>query len=562
MNLLAHVVLVALVFGGSSESLETRFDEKAAELGLDFVHDAGRSGDLHFHEMMGAGVALFDMDGDADLDVYFLQGGSHTRGASQQGPSDRLFRNELLTGRPETLRFVDVTAEAGLSGATTYGMGVATGDVDGDGLTDLFLANFGVNQLWRNRGGGRFEDVSESSGLASEGRWSVAASFVDLDRDGDLDLFVVDYVDYSLASHRRCYAPNSRPDYCGPQSYRPEVDRLYRNRGDGTFEDVSLDMGFLRRPGSGLGVVVTDIDHDGWPDLYVANDQMANHLWINRRGERFDEGALLAGVALSGDGEAEAGMGVVAADFDNDGDEDLFLTHLMGQTNTHYRNDAGGFFLDTTAASGLATGGRDLTGFGVVALDVDLDGWLDLLVVNGSVKVLEKQVAAGSDNPLEQPDLLFMNRGDGRFELAREPALERLGASRGAAAGDVDNDGDVDVVISDNGGSARLLLNRRNPGRRFVGVLATDSRNRPVLGARIGLPGVVTSRQTWRTVRTDGSYASASDPRVLVSVSAGDPVPVTVVWPDGQAEDWRIEPGRYHQLVRGTGASNPRSDAP
>ena len=440
-------------------------------------------------------------------------------------------------------------------------MGVATGDADGDGRVDLFLANFGTNQLWRNLGGGRFEDVSGAAGVATEGRWSVAASFFDYDRDGDLDLFVVDYVDYTLASHRRCYAPSSRPDYCGPQSYRPEVDRLYRNRGDGTFEDASLDLGFLRRPGSGLGVVATDVDGDGWQDLYVANDQMANHLWLNRQGATFVEDALLAGAALSADGEAEAGMGVVAADFDNDGDEDLFLTHLMGQTNTYYRNDGDGFLADATSVVGLAAAGRDLTGFGVVPIDVDLDGWLDLLVVNGSVKVLEERVAAGSSNPLEQRDLLFMNRGGGRFERVSEPALEARGASRGAAVGDLDNDGDLDVVVSDNGGRARVLLNRLDPGSEFVGVVASDATGRAVVGAQVGLPKPDGSR-IWRTVRTDGGYASASDPRIVGPAAAQSLVEVSIRWLDGSGEAWQVKAGSYHQLERGSGRASSVSEEP
>ncbi len=511
---------------------------------------------------------MLDYDSDGDLDLYLVQGGPiepELRQGAVNLPSDRLYRNDLRGGRVE-LR--DVTAAAGLSGATGYGMGVAVGDIDNDGFPDLYLANFGPNQLWRNQGDGRFRDVTSTAGV-DDPRWSVSASFLDYDRDGWLDLYVVNYVAYTLAAQRPCYASNSRPEYCGPQSYRPETDRLFRNRGDGTFEDTSARVGLLGSPGPGLGVVAADFDDDGWPDVYVANDQAPNFYWVNLGGQRFEDRALVAGNAVNALGETEAGIGVEAGDLDNDGDDELFVTHLMTQTNTLYRNEGDHLFFDRTQASGLAAPSRNLTGFGVVMLDYDGDSWLDLLTVNGSVKLLEPRPGSDAGYGLEQPGQLFRNFGDGRFaETAREsaPDLAAPAVGRGAAAGDLDNDGDLDVLVSVNGGVPRLLLNESSPDRPWAGLrLVGTPGKRDMLGARVTLLDG-SGRRLWRRAHSDGSYASARDPRVLfpldeagldeAGLEAGNqPIGVRVTWPDGQVEDRLIERGRYTTVVQGEGKS-------
>ena len=296
---------------------------------------------------MGGGVALFDYDNDGDLDVFVVQGHSLAPGAAGKlGPESwgRLFRNDLITpqGRNPTPRFVDVTAASGIR-ATGYGMGVATGDYDNDGWMDLYIANYGSNQLWHNNGDGTFTDVTAAAGVASgvDPRWSVGATFVDLDRDGWLDLFVLNYVDYSVQNNVRCYAPSSRRDYCGPQAFPPLTSRLLRNRGNGTFEDVSVKSGIGRKAGPGLGVVAGDLDGDGWPDLFVANDGSPSFLWLNQKDGTFKEDGLLAGVAVNAAGKPEAGMGIALGDCNGDGRDDLFITHLTGETNTLYLNQGG-----------------------------------------------------------------------------------------------------------------------------------------------------------------------------------------------------------------------------
>ncbi len=553
------------------------FRDVAAETGLGFVHWNGMTGELYFPEMNGAGVALFDFDNDGDLDVYLSQG--HLLGEGKQRQDtifppehpppdrDRLYRNDLTVasdGR-RTLRFTDVT-EASRLDARGYGMGVAAGDVDNDGWTDLYLTSFGANQLWRNRGPGAdgivtFEDVTAAAGAGDE-RWSVPAAFFDFDADGWLDLFVANYVEYTLAAHKTCPTPTGRKDYCGPFAYRPEPDRLLRNRGDGTFEDVSASTGIRAAPGAALGVVTGDFDGDGQIDLYVANDQAPNHLWLGRRDEggrvRFRNEALMTGTAVNGDGLAEASMGATAGDFDNDGDEDLFLSHLTRETNTLYRNDGDGFFDDHTGAGDLGTPSWEYTGFGTAWLDYDNDSWLDLLVVNGAVRILEPLARTGDPYPLHQKNQLFHNLAGRRFEDVSGRAGSVFGlseVSRGAASGDLDNDGDTDVVVTNNSGPARLLLNQVGQDRPWLGLrlVGTEGR-RDMLGAWVGVlrPG---RKTLWRRMRTDGSYASSSDPRILVGLGdSAKASKVRVRWPGGELEEWPLtSTHQYLTLRQGTG---------
>ncbi|MEO1084378.1 MAG: VCBS repeat-containing protein, partial [Acidobacteriota bacterium] len=430
--------------GDAAPGIWPPFRDATAEAGLKFWHFNGMTGEMYFSEMVGPGAALFDLEGDGDLDLFVVQGSPLRDGddptQSIRPPRhplplvDRLYRNELQeTG---SLRFTDITDRSGLD-SRGYGMGVASGDIDNDGYPDLYVTNFGDNALWRNRGDGTFEDVTERSGTG-EGRWSVAATFFDYDRDGWLDLFVGNYVEYSIGSHKRCRAATGATDYCGPHSYATETDRLFRNRGDGTFEDVTSRLGLDRAAGGTLGVVEADFDLDGSLDLYVANDGVANHLWMPRSGAFSDE-ALLRGAALNRDGHAEAGMGVDAGDVDNDGDEDIFLTHLTQETNTLYSNLGNATFDDVTSVRGLGAPSWEGTGFGTGFLDFDLDGWLDLVVLNGAVKVIEEQ--RGEDHPLHQPNQLYRNRGDGHFEeIDGGDAFAPSAVSRGVAIGDVDND--------------------------------------------------------------------------------------------------------------------------
>ena len=548
----------------SVQSAAEWFTERAEAVGLDFVHFNGMSGEYYFEEMVGSGVALLDFDNDGDLDVYLPQGRMLGPGKTLTDAvlpprmplplTDRLYRNDLevRADGSRTLRFTDVTEASGLD-VRSYGMGVATGDVDNDGWVDLYLTTHGPDQMFRNNGDGTFTDVSTQTGTSQPG-WGISASFVDLDRDGWLDLYVGNYVEHD--EDQKCFTTLGARDYCGPQGFLPVPDRLYRNRGDGTFVDVTAASQVARDYGRAMGVVAADVDADGWVDLYVANDNMENQLWINQHDGTFRNEALLAGVALNHAGSPEAGMGVDAGDFDADGDEDLFLTHVIRQTNTLYVNDGSGLFEDRSTMSGLGAPSLRYTGFGTLWFDYDNDGWLDLLVVNGAVTT--KLVAATDPHPLHEPNQLFRNLGNGRFEevTARAGTVFELSeVSRGAAFGDLDNDGDMDVVVSNNGGPVRLLRNNVGNRNQWLGLrLVGGSPPRDMLGARVGVfPSDGPPR--WRRARTDGSYASAHDPRVLVGLGAATTVPrVRVVWPSGRVEEWAdLAVGQWLTLTEGTG---------
>jgi hypothetical protein len=516
--------LLGLVLAGPVLAQEV-FVDAAKETGLDFVHVNGMTGEMYFPEMMGQGGALLDYDGDGDLDVYCVQGGK--LGPSRPEPlRGRLYRND-------SMHFVDVTEASGL-GVGGYGMGVATGDIDNDGWVDLYLTSYGPNRMYRNNGNGTFSDVTERTGTGDP-RWSVSATFFDLDRDGWLDLYVANYVDYSVEKNPKCFAPSSRRDYCGPADFPPQRHTLYRNRGDGTFEDVSVRSGVAQKPGPGLAVIAFDADRDGWTDLYVANDGAPNFLWMNRKDGTLRDDALLAGAAVNRRGQAEAGMGVDAGDFDADGDEDIYLTHLTGETNTLFVNDGTGLFEDRSIESGAALGSLPFTSFGTGWIDYDNDGWLDLFITSGAVRILEPLAEAGDPYPLSQTDQLYRNVG-GRLEEVTSTAgavFRKPGVGRGAAFGDVDNDGDTDVVAFYSNGPVRLLLNQ-------VG------NSRPWIGIRGGAPGTeIEVGKLWRRIHADGSYASASDPRVLAGLGDTKETVVRIHAPE-KVEEWRGVPaGRY-----------------
>ncbi|MEM7355517.1 MAG: CRTAC1 family protein, partial [Acidobacteriota bacterium] len=476
--------------------------------------------------------------------------------------------------------FTDVTAGSGLddpaTGATGYGMGVAAFDYDNDGWVDLYLSNFGGNQLWRNRGVSdegrlRFDNVTEAS-RTDDRRWSVPALAFDYDRDGWLDLWVGNYVDARYGNHKTCMSRTAVATYCSPSIFAPVGDRLLRNLGPtagsaGRFEDVTARLGLDRAFGPALGAIAADFDADGWLDLYVANDGQPNQLWINREGRGFSDEALLAGSAVNRDGRPEASMGVDAADFDGDGDIDLFMTHLSEETHTLYRNDgvdaAGGVtFEDVTAVTGLGQASFGPTGFGAAWLDYDNDGRLDLLAVNGAVKTVEALYRAGDAFPFHQPNQLFHQRSDGRYEDVTQRAGDAFQASyvsRGAVVGDVDNDGDPDVVVTNNNGPARLLVNRVGQAAQWLGLRLLTRSGRDALGARAALLRAG-QRPLWRRVEAAGSYASSRDPRLLFGL--GDAATIEAVqvhWPDGSRETWTdVATGRYTTLRQGSGHSEDR----
>jgi hypothetical protein len=510
---------------------------------------------------MGAGAAVFDYDGDGDLDVYLLQGTMLDPSKSvdqarfpppqQHWPGNRLFRNELVPSGE--LRFRDVTEEAGV-GFQGYGMGVAVGDYDGDGDLDLYVTNFGPNVLFRNNGEGSFTDVTREAGV-DDPRWSASAAFVDYDRDGDLDLYFANYIDFTITNNKECFDPTGARDYCTPTTYRPAPSRLFRNEGGGKFVDVSAKAGLGAAFGNGLGVTCADFDNDGWPDLYVANDGTANQLWLNKSDGTFEDIALMAGAAYSGDGRAEAGMGVTAADFDEDGDEDLFMTHLAQETNTLYVNNGRGEFRDETDRFGLGAVSMPYTGFGSQWFDYDNDGRLDLFIANGAVTILES--LRGTAYPFHQRNLLLRGGEGGRYEEVSAQggaALELSEVSRGAAFGDIDNDGDIDIVVTNNNGPVRLLRNEVGAARPALTVRLRGSiGNREAIGARVALlrrgkPPL------WRRAHRDGSYLSSSDIRVTLAVGNETVEGMGVIWPRGAQERFENLPAAGGvELVEGKG---------
>jgi hypothetical protein len=556
--------------GGNPDS--EWFTDRAKESGLDFVHVNGMSGRFYLAEILAPGVALFDYDNDGDLDVYLVQG--HTLELTNLPTSQvtnlptnqftnsvlrgRLYRNDLKVGAEgRTLRFTDVTEASGID-ARGYGMGVAAGDVNNDGCVDLYLTNFGPAQMFRNNCDGTFTDVSDQSGTDHSG-WSVSAAFLDFDRDGWLDLYVGNYLRYTIEGDTVCFSASGARNYCTPKTYEPLPDRLYRNRRDGTFADVSARAGIAREFGPALGIATADFDGDGWIDIYVANDGQENQLWINRRNDTFANTALLSGAALTADGKAEASMGVDAGDFDNDGDEDLFMTELTGEGANLYVNDGTGTFEDRSVSSGLGAATLPYTGFGAALIDVDNDGRLDILTVNGAVQTIQALAQAHDPFPLHQRKQLLQNIGGGKFEdvTARAGAVFQLSeVSRGAAFGDVDNDGDVDVMVGNNNGPTRLLINNVGSRAHWIGLRLTGGdrvEGRDMLGARVeilrkGVPALM------RRARADGSYASANDPRVLAGLGNSTERPtVRVRWPSGREEEWTDVPiDRYTTLKEGT----------
>ena len=401
-----------LIPPGRGIAAEPLFVDSAAATGLAFTHTNGASGRLYIPELMGSGGALIDYDNDGDLDVFLVQGGPLESGGGPPGrpqATSRLFRNDLSKAgaAPRTLRFTDVTAAAGV-GSSVYGMGAAVGDYDNDGDFDLFVTSFGPDTLYRNNGNGTFTDVTAEAGV-SDPLWSASATFVDYDRDGDLDLFVANYLDFTIAGNKSCADSVGARDYCGPRAYRPVPDRLYRNEGNGRFADVTESAGISKADGAGLGVSAGDYNGDGWLDLYVANDATPNQLWINRRDGTFADEGLLSGAALNAAGNPEGSMGIASGDFDADGDEDLFVTNLVGETFVLYRNDGRGNFEDARVEVGLSAPTAAFTGFGTDWFDYDNDGWLDLFVANGAVNTIEAQ--RGQPSPFRMRNQLFRNTG-------------------------------------------------------------------------------------------------------------------------------------------------------
>ena len=525
------------------------FVDRTPESGLKFVHDRGET---HYWlpEMTGSGAAWIDYDNDGDQDLYLIQSGQNLGTDKTGGPGNALYRNR------GDGTFEDVTEQAGV-GDSHYGMGVTVGDYDQDGDLDLYTTNVGPNQLYRNRGDGTFEDVAQQAGV-QHGGWSTASAFVDYDQDGDTDLVVINYIRWSPETEIDCRTGDNQQDYCSPVVYQaPARDTLYRNKGDGTFEDVSQEVGLNAAYGNGLGLVVCDFNADGRLDFYVANDGTPNQLWLQDEQGRFQDRALLLGCSVNRNGVAQAGMGVAAIDLQDDGDFDLFMTHLAKETNTLYINN-GTYFADQSSEFKLATPSLNYTGFGLGFVDFDHDTRLDLFVANGRVGKYQEPIIP--TDIYAEPNLLFRGDKDGTFsevmpQGGTKPVL--IENSRASAMADYDKDGDVDILLLNNGGRATLLANVAGAQGRWVRFRALDDRGRDPVGAQVGIR--VGDQWRWRLVGRTHGYLSANEPEVHFGLGDATRVDeVRVVWPGQKKESFGgFDAGAVVELRQGSGQSQP-----
>lgn len=531
------------------------FEDVTPAAGIDFAHRNSPTPAKYVVETMGSGCAFLDYDGDGLLDIFLVNGG-WLPGTEAGGPFDHaLYRNQ----GDGTFRLV--TAEAGILENRFYGQGVAVGDYNNDGHDDLFITHFnGPNILYQNNGDGTFTDVTEAAGVAGDGRWSVSAAFLDHDRDGHLDLYVARYINNTFENNLRCgsLVETEMQTYCTPRVYDGIPDLLYRNNGDGTFQDVSRQAGIARPEGKGLGVVTGDFNLNGWTDIYVANDTVRNFLFENQGDGTFSEVGLLRGVAVDHDGNPQAGMGVAMGDFDGDGWPDLAVTNLDFEYLALYRNLGRGFFEDASSQAGVQLPSAPFVGFGLGFLDYDNDSDLDLFAANGHIFDNATLVRPGSR--YRQPKLLFRNDG-GRFtEVAalHGRALLEPQVSRGMAFGDYDNDGDIDILVCNCGGPPMLLENRGGNRNNWLSIrlVGTES-NRNAIGARVTATG--DGFRMVRQVTGGGSYASASDYRVHLGLGRADRVArLEIRWPNGrEATLHDLEAGRHRVILEGKENDDP-----
>ena len=534
------------------------------DLGVSFVNIAHESGlnvktifggehkNKYLLETTGCGVAFYDYDNDGWLDIFLVNGTRLEGFPAGREPTSHLFRNN----RDGT--FTDVTAKAGVA-HSGWGQAVCIGDYDNDGWDDLFVTYFGKNVLYHNNGDGTFTDVSEKAGVAGKGtRWNTGCAFVDYDRDGHLDLFVANYIDLDLAT---APVPESGPCLyksvmvaCGPPGLQGGKNILYHNNGDGTFTDASEASGILRANGTyGLGVLTADLDNDGWPDIYVANDSTASALYQNKKNGKFEDIAIESGCALSPDGKPQAGMGISAADYDLDGNLDLVKTNFAGDTPSLYHNTGGATFEDATFTAGLGAHTQFL-GWGCGFFDMDNDGWTDILICNGHVypEVEQLKTEAG----YAQRKLLYRNLRNGHFadvSFDGGPGISDPSPSRGAAFGDFDNDGDIDVVVNTVNDYPQLLRCDSKLDNNWIKVRTIGTKsNRSGIGARLvcvtHVPGESKPHRQIDEVRSGGGYFSQSDLRVHFGLAKAEKVDVLEVhWPSGQIDT--MKDVKVNQLV-------------
>ena len=509
-----------------SQNQTVRFTDATVELGIQFRHTNGESGQKYFIEPIGSGVALFDFDNDSDLDLYLVNGSDLPGAISPMPPTNVLYRNDGDI-------FTDVTLEASV-GDTGYGLGCCVGDYNNDGFTDLYVTNYGANVLYHNNGDGTFTDVTKSAGVGGN-QFSSGCAFVDVDADGYLDLYVVNYVQFDLETNPECTRQGVRT-YCTPEALQGTTDILYRNNGDRTFTDVTAKAGISGANGKGLGIVCGDIDNDGDLDIFVANDTTPNFLYRNDSGTaiQMTEDALFAGVALSEEGRAYSGMGANLGDFDNDGYLDIVITNFQDQTNSLYHNAQNGFFNEVSFAKGIGERSLRYLAWGVDFVDFNNDGWLDLFVANGH---LDDNVA--EIDPIgtyAQPNQLFLSNGGINFVESVDVAIANRKVSRGTAFGDIDSDGDVDIVVSNLKDAPTILRNDSDNISRWLSVKLVGTHcNRDAIGARVT---VVSGDLTQiREVKSGSGYLSQNDLRLHFGLGDATRVDkLTVRWLCGKIQ--------------------------
>jgi hypothetical protein len=521
--------------------------------GIGWVHNNAQSAARHLPETVGAGCAFFDYDNDGWMDIYLVNSGSSDFFTPALPFKNALYRNN----RDGT--FTDVTDKAGLAGGS-FGMGVAVADYDNDKLQDLYLTNYGRNTLFRNTGGGTFVDVTDKAGVSAPG-WSTCASWFDFDNDAKLDLFVSSFVYYDRSLNILCSDEQKRPYYCIPRHYKPRASHLFRNNGDGTFADVSKQSGIADFAGKSFGAVATDVNNDGWLDLFVANDTMPNFLFINKGGKKFEEAGLAAGVAYSQAGKPRSGMGVDATDYDGDGWQDLFVANIDQEFFSLYRNQTDLTFTDEPGEIAPAT--QLLSGWGLRFFDYDNDSDPDLLLVNGHpddfVEMRNPRVK------YKEPLLLFENTG--RAFKDKSPVsgavFKKDFSGRGMSTGDFDNDGDLDVLISNNGEAPLLLRNEGGNRNNWLGIQLVATKSNPsAAGALISWRAGTIKRSRLKTA--GGSYLSSHDPREILGIGGTRKIDsIEIRWPSGIVDKLTNIPLKtYIKVIEGHGISRKEQPNP
>jgi enediyne biosynthesis protein E4 len=541
MGKVGHVsgwLAAALVFLylGASPINDVRFTDITQAVKVDFKDENSATSNKYLVETMGGGVALLDFDNDGRLDIFFVNGAKIDDPMPERkapDKSDRKFWNRLYHQNADGT-FTDVTEKAGLTGMPQnhYGLGVAVGDYDNDGFADIYVTNYDGNTLYHNNGDGTFTDVTERAGVGG-GAWSASAGFFDYDNDGKLDLFVTRYVNWTFGNNRYCgeKSPGLRA-YCHPDNYEGVTNILYHNNGDGTFTDVSAKAGIANPAGKGLGVSFADYDRDGLTDIFVANDSVQSFLYHNNGDGTFSEVGLLTGVGYNEDGKTFAGMGVDFSDYDNDGWPDIFVTDLSNERYKLFRNNADGTFREMTNASGLGGATLTFSGWSTHFFDFDNDGWKDLFVAQGHV--MDTIEHTSPNLKYMEPPLMLRNEAGHFVRVFPGAAFKSEWAGRGAAFGDLDNDGDVDIVINNLGQKASVLRNDGGNRRNWIAIQTVGTKsNRDGIGSRIKVISASGLTQFF-TVNTATGYLSASDKRISVGIG-GDSVAkmIEITWPSG-----------------------------